>query len=228
MKIAILGTGMVGQAIAGKMSSLRHTVYMGTRNAEETKLRQDVNRRTGISFAEWHKNYPDVEVVNYENLPSNSGLFVNAASGYASLEALKKVGREKFKNKTLLDISNPLDFSGGMPPSLFVCNTDSLAEQIQREFPDSKVVKSLNTMNCLIMMNPSLIPGDHSVFLSGNDSDAKAEVRSLLNSVGWKDSNIIDLGDITTARSAEMILPIWLRLRSAFNSADFNFHIVRK
>ena len=228
MKIAILGTGMVGQAIAGKMSSLRHTVYMGTRNAEETKLRQDVNRRTGISFAEWHKNYPDVEVVNYENLPSDSELFVNAASGYASLEALKKVGREKFKNKTLLDISNPLDFSGGMPPSLFVCNTDSLAEQIQREFPDSKVVKSLNTMNCLIMMNPSLIPGDHSVFLSGNDSDAKAEVRSLLNSVGWKDSNIIDLGDITTARSAEMILPIWLRLRSAFNSADFNFHIVRK
>lgn len=133
-------------------------------------------------------------------------------SGSGSIDALNAVGKEKLNGKIILDIANPLDFSQGMPPSLLICNTDSLGEKIQREFPESKVVKGLNTMNCYLMMSPSLVPGDHNVFISGNDDEAKKEVESLLISIGWKKSNIIDLGDISTTRGTEMLLPIWLRL----------------
>jgi hypothetical protein len=128
----------------------------------------------------------------------------------------------------LLDISNPLDFSGGMPPTLFISNDDSLAELIQREFPLTKVVKSLNTMNAFLMVNPDLVPGDHNVLVSGNDADAKSLIKELLESIGWKQKNIIDLGDIRSARATEQLLPIWVQLMIVFGSPEFNFHIVRK
>ena len=132
-------------------------------------------------------------------------------SGKASLEALGMAGAANLKGKVLIDISNPLDFSRGMPPSLLVCNTDSLGEQIQRAFPEAKVVKSLNTMNCNLMVNPALLPDDHVVFVSGNDAEAKATVTLILKDwFGWKD--VIDLGDITTARGVEMVLPLWVSL----------------
>ena len=114
-----------------------------------------------------------------------------------------------------------------MPPTLSVCNTDSLGEQIQARFPEVKVVKSLNTMNTYIMMHPETIPGDHTVFVSGNDNEAKKSVSDLLKNIGWKADNIIDLGDISTARGTEMLLPVWLRLWGALGNANFNFHIQR-
>ncbi|MCB0847753.1 MAG: NADP oxidoreductase, partial [Bacteroidetes bacterium] len=125
----------------------------------------------------------------------------------------------------LVDIANPLDFSQGMPPSLNPVNTDSLGEQIQAAYPELKVVKTLNTMNANIMVNPALVPGNHSVFVSGNEENAKEKVKELLQSFGWAAENIIDLGDITTARGSEMLLPIWLRLWNALGTANFNFHI---
>jgi len=126
----------------------------------------------------------------------------------------------------MLDISNPLDFSKGMPPSLSVCNTDSLGEQIQRTYPELKVVKTLNTMNAYIMVNPAALPSDHTVFVSGNDGSAKQQVKNILKSFGWKEKNMIDLGDITTARGTEMLLPIWVRLWGALQNPMFNFNIV--
>lgn len=225
MKISILGTGMVGKAIAEKMAELGHEVFMGTRNAEETKNREE---KDGTLFADWLGTTPIIDVVNYNELPDDSNLFINATSGSGSVDALKATGKEKLKGNTILDVANPLDFSQGMPPSLFICNTDSLGETIQREFPESRVVKSLNTMNCYLMMNPSLVPGDHTVFISGNDDDAKKEIESLLVSIGWKPSNIIDLGDISTARGTEMLLPVWLRLWGALGTSEFNFYIARK
>jgi predicted dinucleotide-binding enzyme len=131
------------------------------------------------------------------------------------------------KNKILIDIANALDFSKGMPPSLVVCNTDSLGEQIQRAFPDTKVIKTLNTMNCNLMVNPGLVAnGDHDIFISGNDVEAKATVTKILRDwFGWK--SIVDLGDITNARATEMLLPIWVRLYGKFQSPNFNFKIVR-
>lgn len=227
MKISILGTGMVGRTLAEKMTSLGHDVVLGTRNAASTIARSEVDRMTGISFSDWLKGNPKVQVKNYADLPTDTSLYFNATSGSGSAEALLAVGKDKLKGKTILDISNPLDFSKGMPPTLSVCNTDSLAEQLQREFADSHLVKSLNTMNCFLMMNPSLVPGDHSVFVSGNHAPAKQEVKNLLGSIGWKASNIIDLGDISTARGTEMLLPIWLRLWGALGSPNFNFHIAK-
>jgi 8-hydroxy-5-deazaflavin:NADPH oxidoreductase len=143
-----------------------------------------------------------------------------------SVEALNNAGKENLKGKVLLDVANPLDFSKGMPPFLNPGNTDSLAELLQRSFPDLKVVKTLNTMNALLMVNPSLVPGDHNVFVSGNDPAAKLSAISLLKSFGWKESNILDLGDLTTARGTEQLLPIWLRLWGKSQSPMFNFHIV--
>jgi predicted dinucleotide-binding enzyme len=143
------------------------------------------------------------------------------------LEALKSAGEENFKGKVLIDVSNPLDFSKGMPPTLTVCNTDSVGEQIQKNFPAAKVVKSFNTMNCLIMVNPRSLSGSHTIFLCGNDAGAKNSVRDLLKSFAWKEEEILDLGDITASRGMEMILPIWLKIMMKFNSGAFNFNIVK-
>ena len=126
----------------------------------------------------------------------------------------------------VIDIANPLDFSSGMPPTLSICNTDSLGEQIQRAFPAVKVVKTLNTMNAMLMVAPEKLAGaDHSIFVSGNDAGAKKSVTDLLRTFGWKD--IVDLGDISTARGTEMMLPIWLRAWNAVGSPMFSFKLVR-
>jgi len=152
---------------------------------------------------------------------------VNATSGAASLGALASAGAESLAGKVLIDIANPLDFSRGMPPTLTVANIDSLAEQIQRAFPDAKVVKALNTMNCEVMVQPALVPGSHDAFVCGDDAEAKATVAELLRSFGWPDENVIDLGDLTAARGLEMVLPLWVRLMSVLGTRHFNFHVAR-
>ena len=135
-------------------------------------------------------------------------------------------GAENLGGKLLIDVANALDFSEGFPPTLAVCNTDSLGEQIQREFPKARVVKTLNTMNASMMVSPaSLAAGDHTVFVCGDDAGAKGEVKLLLESIGWSD--IVDLGDITSARGTEMVLPIWVRLLDAVDSPNYNIKIVR-
>ncbi|MGA3110163.1 MAG: NADP oxidoreductase, partial [Candidatus Bathyarchaeia archaeon] len=149
----------------------------------------------------------------------------NCTAGTASLAALTAAGASNLKGKVLIDVANPLDFSKGMPPTLSVCNNDSLGEQIQRTFPSVKVVKALNTMNCILMVEPTLVPGEHEVFVCGNDAQAKERVKEILKSFGWK--SIIDLGDITAARGTEMVLPLWLRLMGLFQSPKFNFKIMR-
>ena len=140
---------------------------------------------------------------------------------------LEAAGRENLRGKVLVDVANPLDFSKGFPPSLSVCNTDSLGEQIQRTFPEVRVVKSLNTMNCGIMDDPGSLRGDHVVFVSGNDEGAKTQVKQLLGSFGWGDRQIIDLGDITTSRGTEMYLPLWLELYGALGTGSFNINVAR-
>ncbi len=225
MKITVLGTGMVGQTISARLKGLGFDVSMETRNPEETKNRIEANPMTGVAFSDWYKEHSDIALVAYGQSVEDAELVINATSGGASLEVLSKIGSDKLTDKVLLDIANPLDFSQGMPPFLSVCNTNSLAEQIQAKFPQTKVVKSLNTMNALIMVHPEIIPGDHNVFVSGNDELAKKKVIKLLNSFGWKTENIIDLGDISSARGTEMLLPVWMRLWGVFGHADFNFHI---
>lgn len=225
MKITVLGTGVVGQTVASRLMKLGHTLTMGTRNPEVTKNRTEPSQITGMSFSDWHKEHKAVSLKSLPESAKDADLIINATSGNASVEVLEKVGKQNLKGKVLLDIANPLDFSNGMPPSLFISNTGSLGEQIQKEFPDLMVVKSLNTMNAFIMVHPETIPGNHNVFVSGNDVGAKDMIVKLLKSFGWKQENIIDLGDITTSRGTEMLLPIWLRLWAALGHANFNFYI---
>jgi len=215
MRIGILGTGMVGQAIGSKLIQLGHEVKMGSRTADNEKATQ------------WAKaNGVRASQGTFADAAAFGEILFNCTAGMASLDALRMAGPANLKDKILIDIANPLDFSKGMPPTLAICNTDSLGEQIQRAFPDVKVVKTLNTMNCNIMVNPSLVPGEHDVFICGNDAEAKTIATQILKDwFGWK--SVIDLGDITNARGTEMLLPIWIRLWGVFGHANFNFKIAK-
>ncbi|MCW8810622.1 MAG: NAD(P)-binding domain-containing protein [Ignavibacteriaceae bacterium] len=226
MKIGILGTGVVGQTIAEKLVQLGHNVMMGTRDKNETLAKTGKDNFGRPAFSEWLKNNSKVQLGTFSDAASFGELLVNATSGVGALDALKLAGEKNLAEKVLLDVSNPLDFSKGMPPTLTVCNTDSLGEQIQRTFPKTKVVKSLNTVNAYLMTNPKLLPEPTNIFLNGNDSNAKAEVKKLLTSFGWDEKDIIDMGDISTARGTEQILPIWVRLWGTLQTPIFNFKIV--
>ena len=217
MKIAVLGTGMVGDAIGSKLVELGHSVMMGSRTADNEKA---------AAFVAKHAN-GQASAGTFAVAVAYGELVFNCTKGMESLNVLNSAGSKNLDGKVLVDVSNPLDFSRGMPPSLSVCNTNSLGEEIQKAFPGVKVVKSLNTMWCGIMVNPAMINGgDHNVFLSGNDAEAKKQVAGILKGFGWLETNIIDLGDITTARGAEMILPLWLSIMGTKNSGAFNFKII--
>ncbi len=215
MNIGVLGTGVVGNTIGTKLVQLGHAVKMGARSATNEKAAAWVQANgAGASQGTFAETAAFGEIV------------FNCTSGAASLEVLRQAGADNLKGKVLIDIANPLDFSHGMPPSLSVCNTDSLGEQIQRAFPEVRVVKSLNTVNCNLMVNAALLPGEHIMFVSGNDADAKAQVTSILKDwFGWQ--AVIDLGDITTARATEMMLPVWISLMMKLGTPLFNFAIVR-
>ncbi len=215
MNIGVLGTGMVGNAIGTKLVQLGHAVKMGARSATNEKAAQWVQA-----------NGAGASQGTFADAAAFGEIVFNCTSGGASLEVLHQAGADNLKGKVLIDIANPLDFSHGMPPSLTVCNTDSLGEQIQRTFPEVRVVKSLNTVNCNLMVNAALLPGEHIMFVSGNDAEAKAQVTSILKDwFGWQ--AVIDLGDITTARATEMMLPIWISLMMKLGTPMFNFAIVR-
>jgi predicted dinucleotide-binding enzyme len=226
MKIAVLGTGMVGQALAGRLTELAHDVTVGTRDVGATMAKSTPDGMGNPPYAAWAASHPTVRLATFADAVQGAQLLVNATSGGLSLAALADAGAENLADKILIDVSNPLDFSQGFPPTLSVKDTDSLGEQIQRAFPQLRVVKALNTLTAPLMVNPrALAEGDHTVFVSGNDADAKRTVTDLLESFGHTD--VIDLGDITTARGAEMVLPLWLRLMGALNTPMFNLKVVR-
>lgn len=225
MRYAVLGTGAVGRNIAAKLASLGHEVVVGTRDPKATLARTESDQFGNPPFAVWQQEHPRVGLETFADAGAFGDSVVNTTAGMASLAALGAVGAENLNGKVLIDVANPLDFSQGMPASLDPVNTDSLGEQIQRAFPRAHVVKTLNTMNTKIMVEPSRVAGEHNVFLSGDDEAAKKAVAALLISFGWPQQSILDLGDITTARGTEMMLPIWMRLMGALGHTDFNFHI---
>ena len=216
MKIGIIGTGIVGATIGTKLVQVGHEVKMGSRTA---------NNENAVKWAK--SNGANASNGTFSDAAAFGEIIFNCTAGNVSLTALKLAGPANLKGKILVDVANPLDFSKGMPPTLTVCNTDSLGEQIQRAFPDVKVVKALNTMHCKVMVQPSLVPGEHNLFVTGNDAQTKAKVRGILESFGWKKESIIDLGDITASRGTEMVLPLWLRLYSLYPNQAFNFRIAK-
>jgi hypothetical protein len=224
MNIGILGSGVVGQTLGAKLVERGHHVVLGTRSPKDLGAK----RGMGGSLAEWlAQTKNQARLGTFAEAAAHGEIVINATSGTGSLEALKQAGAGALAGKVLIDVSNPLDFSRGMPPTLTVCNTDSLGEQIQRALPGVRVVKTLNTMTATIMVDPGRVGGgDHDVFVSGNDAGAKAKVTELLTkSFGWR--RVTDLGDITTARGTEMILPLWIRLMGALGTPFFNFKLVR-
>jgi predicted dinucleotide-binding enzyme len=216
MKIAVLGTGQVGHAIGGKLLEAGHEVAMGSRAADSESAQQWLRTVDGKG-----------RIGTFADAAAFGEVVFDCLNGINSLAGLRQAGAANLNSKILIQVANPLDFSHGMPPSLNPCNTDSLAEQVQREFPEVRVVKALNTMNVKVMVQPSLVPGDHNLFICGNDQGARLAVAQYLADwFGWKRENILDLGDITAARGLEMLLPLWLRLWGALNQAPFNFHVV--
>ena len=206
MKIGVLGTGMVGNAIASKLASLGHQVMMGSRTSDNLKARtwaETVGARARIgTFAE---------------TSAFGELVFNCTQGTSSLAALQAAGAANLAGKTVVDVANVLTPDG---PGL-----ESLGEQIQKAFPRAKVVKTLNTINCELMVAPAKLPGSHTVFVSGNDPGSKQQVRDLLESFGWTDT--IDLGDISTARATEGYMRLWMSLWKQLGTLTFNINVVR-
>ena len=213
MRIAVLGTGIVGQTLGTRLAGLGHEVTMGSREAGNEKA-VEWAAAAGEGAAEG----------SFADAASAGELAFNCTAGTASLSALEAAGAERLAGKVLVDVANPLDFSKGMPPTLSVCNEDSLGEQIQRAFTETMVVKALNMVNASVMADPAALSGVHDTFVAGNDDGGKAQVRGLLESFGW--ATIHDLGDITAARGMEMYLPLWLRLMGATGGPAFNIRVV--
>ncbi len=213
MKIGLLGSGNVGQTIGSKLVQLGHDVMMGSRDAANPKA---------IAWAK--KEGHNALYGTFMNAAAFGEIIINCTLGSVSLDALRLAGEENLKDKILIDTANPLDYSTDIW-TLTVCNTDSLGEQIQRAFPEAKVVKTLNTVNYNIMADPRKLPEKTDIFVSGNDIDAKATVIAMLRDwFGWK--SIIDLGDISTSRGVEMFVVLWQNLRDAVSSPRFNIKVV--
>ncbi|MDP1726960.1 MAG: NAD(P)-binding domain-containing protein [Bacteroidota bacterium] len=216
MKIAVFGTGNVGDTIGSKLIELGHAVMMGSRTADNEKSIAFVAKHNGIAHSG-----------TYADAAAFGEIIFNCTAGVGSIEALKMAGEQYLNGKVIIDLANSLDFSKGMPPTLTIANTTSLGEEIQKAFPQTKVVKALNTTWCGLMVNPAMINGgDHNTFICGNDEEAKEKVKDFLKAFGWLGKNILDLGDITKARGPEMYLPLWLSIYGATQNGAFNIKIV--
>lgn len=214
MKFGVLGTGVVGQTLGGKLVSLGHEVMMGARQAGN-EVAVGWVKSAGESASEG----------SFADAAAFGDNVINATAGASSLDALAAAGADNLEGKVLIDVANPLDFSGGLPPSLTVGNTDSLGEQIQRAYPEAKVVKTLNTMAAEVMVEPSRVPGRHTVFIAGEDEGAKARVRALLQDFGWPDHDILDLGSIAASRGTEAYVTLWLRFWAAAGTRVLNIKV---
>jgi predicted dinucleotide-binding enzyme len=206
---------MVGQTLASKLVALGHEVTMGSREAGNEKAVEWV-KRAGAGASEG----------SFAQAAAAGELVLNATAGAASLDALWAAEATNLNGKILIDVANPLDFSAGFPPTLSVCNTDSLGEKIQNDFPEVRVVKALNTVNADVMVNPGIVPGSHTVFICGNDGSAKREVVALLETFGWPGGDIVDLGGIDAARGTEMYLALWLRLMGVAGTPHLNVKLI--
>lgn len=215
MKIGMIGTGSVSAALTGKLTALGHEVTVGSRSGDSNSL-------------DPFRGLPGVHTGSFADAAAAGELIFCVVSGVHALEALDQAGAANLAGKTLIDTGNFLDHSGGFPPICAAAQNNSLGAQIQQRFPDTHVVKSLNTMANSVMINPASVPGDHVVFVSGDESSAKDETMVLLSEFGWRDIQIIDLGGIETAAAAEMLMPIWLQVvisRGGFDAGPFNFAI---
>lgn len=214
MRVGVLGSGNVGRAVAAGLAKAGHDVVVGSRVPSRAEL---------VSWAD----ASTVRVVPPAGAGEHAEVLVNATPGEASEAALKAAGAAGLDGTVVLDLANPLDFSGGFPPSLSVMNTDSLAEGLQRAFPNLRVVKTLNTVNLEVMVDPGRLGEPTALFVAGNDADAKAAVTDLLASLGWQREQLFDIGALDAARGTEAYFLLWVRLMQSLGTPIFNVRVVR-
>lgn len=216
MRIAVLGTGGVGQTLGSRLVETGHEVRMGSRTAGNEKA---VAWAAAAGEAASEGSFRDAA--------SWGQVVVNATGGLVSVEALTAAGTDHLAGKVIIDVSNPLDFSHGFPPTVVQPDGRSLAESIQAAFPEARVVKALNTMNADVMVHPRSLSGSHVVLLASDHADAKATARTLLEGFGWGADEILDVGELHAARGLELYLPLWLNLMASLGSPSFNIAVVR-
>jgi predicted dinucleotide-binding enzyme len=227
MRIAVLGTGEVGRTLAGRCAQVGHDVVVGTRDPRQTLARTAPDPMGTPPYAQWQAEHRDVALASNAEAGARADLVVNATNGSVSEEALTGAGVGYREGLVVLDVANVLEFGDGPLPGIGASTKGSLGERLQAAFPQARVVKALNTMNCAVMVDPARVPGDHVVFVAGDDGEAKAMVRGLLGEFGWGTHRIVDLGGIVGARATEMYIPLWLSLMGALGTPEFNIALAR-
>lgn len=213
MRVGILGSGVVGQSLGRGFAGRGHEVVLGTRTPDSEKL------------APWKREVGDRgRTGTFAQAAAYGEVLVVAVLGTAAEQAIDLAGPRSFDGKVVIDVTNPLDFSKGMPPGLFVGMTDSLGERIQRKLPRAKVVKCFNIVNNQTMIDPSNTGTKPTMLLCGNDEGAKRKVTEILEQFGWDD--VVDIGGIDGARWLEAHVPLWVRVTMQKNTWFLGFKVV--
>lgn len=220
MNIGVLGTGVVGETIATALTEKGHNVRMGSRSS---------NNEKGAAWVKRSNNHATQG--DFNDAAAFGEIVFLCLNGGHALDAVRSIDADSVNGKIVVDVTNPLDFSKGMPPRLIegLNNSTSLGEEIQNVLPGAKLVKTFNTVNCNVMVNPKLVNnGDHTLFICGNDADAKNKVKHfLVDTFGWKPENLLDLGEIIAARGTEAYVPFWVMMMQATGSPMFNIKVVK-
>jgi 8-hydroxy-5-deazaflavin:NADPH oxidoreductase len=222
MKIGMIGAGSVGQTLGRALLAQGHDVVIGIREVTDAELAKARNFTAPLK--DWVAETGG-RVATMADAAAHGEVIFNVTGGLVSIAALTRAGAENLAGKVLVDVSNPLDFSRGMPPFLpaELSVHTSLGEEIQKAFPDARVVKAFNTVGAPLMVNAGLISAPHDLFIAGNDSAAKDTVRAIAAEFGW--ATIRDLGDIGGARAMEHLLPLWLRQWTLGGNPTINIHL---
>lgn len=220
MNIGVLGTGMVGETIATALVQKGHQVCIGSRNAHNEK---------GAAWVK--KNSKNGSQGDFGAAAAFGELVFLCLNGEHTLEAIRSIDSVHLQQKILIDLTNPLDFSQGMPPRILegMGNSNSLGEEVQKTLPNTYVVKTLNTITAKLMVEPKLVNGgDHTLFICGNHTDAKNKVKHfLVDTFGWKPAQVLDLGGIEAARGTEAYVPFWVGIMQAMGTPMFNVKVVQ-
>lgn len=219
MNIGVLGTGTVGEAIASALIKKGFNVRMGSRTANSEK---------GAAWVE--KSGEGASQGSFNEAAGFGEIIFICLNGAYALEALQTIDKKNVEGKIVIDLTNPLDFTKGMPPQILegLGNSNSLGEEIQKTLPNAYVVKTLNTVNYKLMVDAREVnKGDHHLFVCGNSADAKNKVKHfLLDNFHWKADHLIDLGGVEAARAVEAIVPFWVLVYRSIGTPLFNFKIV--
>ncbi len=226
MKIGILGTGVVGRTLAVKLNDLGHEVTIGTRNVSKTLSKTSTDTMGSPPFKEWYSKYSEIKLSAFADTTRFGEIIILATHGVATIGAIDLAEKNNFRGKVVIDTTNPLDFSQGMPPKFAATLGNSLGEKIQNHIPEAKVVKAFNTVNAYVMVSPKREEGNPDLFIAGNDEDAKKKIKSLAEQLDWE--NIVDIGDISQSYWLESMTMFWVQYGLKYNNWTHAFKLLKK